>query len=133
MFSLIKVCKEVVRIYNRLWVNSSKSWRNVETKCVGTKCIGILNSCTRLLYESILKPEMAKNLCLLSVIWAIRPCFSQIHILLYLIQFVSICCHFYKYKPIRLDSCVMVITGVIRLTTIGVVHLLRLCTLCSSL
>ena len=39
MFSLIKVYKEVVRIYNRLWVNSSKSWQNVEAKCVGTKCV----------------------------------------------------------------------------------------------
>ena len=40
LFSLIKVCKEVVRIYNRLWENSSKSLQNVETKCVGAKCVG---------------------------------------------------------------------------------------------
>ena len=40
LFSLIKVCKEVVRIYNRIRVNSSKRWQNVETKCVGTKCVG---------------------------------------------------------------------------------------------
>ena len=36
----IKVCREVVRIHNRLWVNSNKRWQNVETKCFGTKCVG---------------------------------------------------------------------------------------------
>ena len=41
LFSLIKVWKEVVCIYNRLWVNSGKSWQNVDTNCVGTKCVGI--------------------------------------------------------------------------------------------
>ena len=40
MFSLIEVCKEVVRIHNRLWVSSSESWQNVETNCVGTECVG---------------------------------------------------------------------------------------------
>ena len=36
----MKGCKVVVRIYKRLWVNSSERWQNVETKCVGTKCVG---------------------------------------------------------------------------------------------
>ena len=40
LFSSKKVCEEVVRIYNGLWVNSSKGWQNVETKCVGTKYVG---------------------------------------------------------------------------------------------
>ena len=40
LFYLMKVCKEVICIYNRLWVNSSKSLQNVVTKCVGTKCVG---------------------------------------------------------------------------------------------
>ena len=40
LFSLIKVCEEVVRSYNRLWVNSGESCQNVETKSVGTKCVG---------------------------------------------------------------------------------------------
>ena len=40
LFSLIEVCKEVVRIYNQLGLNSSKRCQNAETKCVGTKCVG---------------------------------------------------------------------------------------------
>ena len=39
MFSLIKVRKEVVCIYNRFLVNSSKRWQNIETKCAGTKFV----------------------------------------------------------------------------------------------
>ena len=40
LFSSIKVFKVAVRIYDRLWGNSSKSWQNVETKYDGTKCVG---------------------------------------------------------------------------------------------
>ena len=40
VFSLIKVCREIVCIYNRLRVNNSKSRQNIETKFVVTKCVG---------------------------------------------------------------------------------------------
>ena len=40
IFFLFKVCREVVCISNISRVNSSRSWQNVEIKCVGTKCAG---------------------------------------------------------------------------------------------
>jgi len=36
----LKICREVFSMFYRLRVDSSGSWQNVETKLVGTKCVG---------------------------------------------------------------------------------------------